>query len=152
MSSLVGEVGSRFSRVRRHLVEDWRVGVDDVNDLRASEAHATEVVVNCALAAEIWKEAHGHLLEWVRLQSMYEDMGQEARGAETRTSVAVPSQCVVQEKARNLVDEVHHAGNHRQGRLLHRLQAVRVVLSWQRFASHQEGQHRDAEAATSVPP
>ena len=40
---------------------------------------AAEVTVECALAMSLWKEAHGHLLEQARLQSVHEDPCQEAR-------------------------------------------------------------------------
>ena len=126
------------------------VGVDVADDLRASDAidpvaHATEVAVGSALA-------RGHLFDGVRLQSMHEDPGQEVRGAEMRTNVTVPSQCVVVENAGNPVAEVHHASNHEQGRLLQHLRAVRVVRSWQLLAPDQDCQYRDAEATPSVPP
>ena len=65
---------------------------------------------------------------------MQEDTCQEARGAETRTSVTVLSRCGVLEKAGHPVGEVHHAGNHDHGRLLYGLRTVRVVRSWQLLA------------------
>ena len=146
-----------FSYVHRHLVEAFGVSVDGADNLRASDAvdpvaHATEVAVDNALAVTLWREADGHLLERVRLQSMHEHPRQEARGAKMRTSVTAPSLWVVLEKVRNPVEAVHHASNHEKGRLLHRLGAFRAVRSWPGFAPDQECQDRDAEAATSVPP
>ena len=67
-----------------------------------------------------------------------------------RTNVAASSQCRVLEKARSPVAEVQHASNHEQGRLLHRLRAVRAVRSSQVLAPR--CQDRDAEATPSAPP
>ena len=103
-----------FSYVHRHLVEAFGVGVDGADNLRASDAvdpvaHATEVAVDNALAVTHWREADGHLLERVRLQSMHEHPRQGVRGAKMRTSVTAPSLWVVLDKVRNPVEAVHHA-------------------------------------------
>ena len=142
-----------FSCIFRHLVEAFGVGVGGMNDLVASDAidpvaHATKVAVDSDFSMTI---AHGHLLERIRLQSMHVDPCQEARGAEMTTSVTRPSQRVVLGKGGNPVEEVHHAGNHEQARLLHRLRAVRAVRSWQLLDPDWECEDREAEVTPSVP-
>ena len=98
-------------------------------------AHATEVALNCAVAVASGKK--------------HTESDKSGNEDQRRSAVAVR---LCWGRPRDPVEEGHHASNHEQGRLLHRLRAIRVKRSWQLLAPDQESQDRDSEDTPSVPP